>query len=308
MRIVTRPDFDGVVCAVLLYESLDIDKPVKWVEPNAMQNRQVEILKGDIIANLAYHENCLLWFDHHESNRIDVEFEGSHKIAPSAAGVVFDYFTKVKYDKQPQSIATLIKGFKQDFIPLINAVDKIDSAQLSLDEVLHPEKCPYFLISMTISSGRWEDESYWNHLVNLLRVDDIEQVMKDPEVKQRCDVTLRENREYKSLLRDHTIVKKHVSITDFRSLSKIPSGNRFLVFSLYPESAVNVKIRYHNKDKEKIIVSVGHSIFNNRCNVNSGSLCSQFGGGGHHGAGSCSFHHDKAEQNIAAILETLLKN
>jgi len=308
MRIVARPDFDGIVCAVLLIEAMDIHEPIKWVEPNAMQNRQVEILRGDIIANLAYHENCTLWFDHHESNRINTPFKGSFKIAPSAAGVIFDYFTKIKYDKSPEEIASLVKDYNKDYIPLINAVDKIDSAQLSLDEVLHPEKFPYLLLSMTISSGKWEDKPYWNRLIDLLRKYDINEIIMDPVVKEKCDIALKENKEYKALLREHTFLKKNVSITDFRSLEKVLSGNRFLVFSLFPESAVNVKIRYMNENKEKLIVSIGHSIFNNLCNVNVGQLCSEFGGGGHHGAGSCSVHVSEADQCISSILYVLIKN
>ena len=123
MRIITRPDFDGVVCASLLYEAKHIEHPVKWVEPNEMQKGLVDVREGDIIANLPYDERCSLWFDHHHTNRIDKPFKGSFKIAPSAAGVIYEYYKD---------------RFYKDYSELVKETDKIDSANLSLDEVLHP--------------------------------------------------------------------------------------------------------------------------------------------------------------------------
>jgi nanoRNase/pAp phosphatase (c-di-AMP/oligoRNAs hydrolase) len=101
---------------------------------------------------------------------------------------------------------------------------------------------------------------------------------------------------------------QHVSITDFRSFDKTPEGNRFLVYSMFPEAVVSVNIRYDNGNKEKVAVSVGHSIFNRNCNVNVGLMLSDFDGGGHRGAGSCRFHVSKADEYIPKILNILLKN
>jgi len=308
MRIIARPDFDGIVSAVLLYEALDINKPVQWVEPCVMQSGQVEILKGDIIANLSYQKNCTLWFDHHESNHIDIPFNGVFKIAPSAAGLIYDFFNHFDDEKNPGGIAKHVKKFQRDFSELAASADKIDAARLSLDEVLYPERYPYVWISMTIISHRQSDEPYWNLLVKLLRKYDIQRVLEDPEVQRRCHAAVEENKQYTPILKKHTVMEKHISITDLRSFDKMPLGNRFLVFFLFPESVVNVKIRYHDEERDKVIVSIGHNIFNCGCNVSAGMLCSQFGGGGHRGAGSCCFHVSNTEENIQAILEILLKN
>jgi hypothetical protein len=283
MRIVTRPDFDGVVCAALIYEAENVKEPVKWVEPNDMQKGHVDIHEGDIIANLPYGERCTLWFDHHHTNKIDKPFNGSFKIAPSAAGIVFEYYK----DK-----------FQRDYSELIKETDKIDSADLSLDEVLHPEKYDYVLLSMTVLGRDKYDELYWNRLVDLLRKFDIKRVLQDPEVKARCDAVVEMNKEYKKILQENTKLMQHVSITDFRSFDKTPAGNRFLVYSMFPEAVVSVNIRYDNDDKEKVAVSAGHSIFNRNCNVNVGLMLSNFEGGGHRGAGSCQFHVSKAEPRL----------
>ena len=250
MRIVTRPDFDGIVCAVLLIDALGIKGPVRWVEPNVLQRGQVEIRKGDVIANLPYADNCTLWFDHHHTNEIDLPFNGVFKIAPSAAGIIFEHYRD---------------RFKRDYSELVIATDKIDSADLDLDEVCHPEKHDYVLLSMTISDGDYPSEPYWNKLVSLLGKHDLGQIMQDPEVKHRCQDVVKQNEQYAVHLKANTRLEKHVAITDFRHLENTPTGNRFLVYAMYPESFVQVRIRYEDKKKETVAVSVGHSIFNPHC-------------------------------------------
>jgi oligoribonuclease NrnB/cAMP/cGMP phosphodiesterase (DHH superfamily) len=293
MRIVTRPDFDGIVCAVLLYEALDIVAPVVWVEPNDMQIDSTQIQKGDIIANLPYDERCALWFDHHYTNQIAGPFKGAFKIAPSAAGIIYQYF----------------KGkFQRDYRELVKAADKIDSANLTLDEVLHPENHPYVLLSLTVSNEDQPNEDYWNRLVALFKKYNIRKILKDPEVKQHCQSVTKQNDRYVEFLKTHTVLNQHVAITDFRPLDRPPSGNRFLVYSLFPESYVNVRIRFEDRNKQMVVVNVGHSIFNPNCKVNVGLMLVHFGGGGHRGAGSARFHTSQSDDYISRIIDGLVKN
>lgn len=293
MRIVTRPDFDGIVCAVLLFEALDIKEPVLWVEPNHVQKGRVNIQNEDIIANLPYSERCALWFDHHFTNQIDKPFKGAFRIAPSAAGIIFEYYKS---------------SFQRDYSELVQAADKIDAANLTLDEVLHPEKYPYVLLSLTVSNEMLPNEPYWNKLVELFSENDIHQVLKNAEVRQHCQNVVAQNDRYVDFLRKHTMLNQHVSITDFRPFDKLPGGNRFLVYSLFPESAVNVRIRYEDPNKDMVVVSVGHSIFNPKCNVNVGLMLAQFDGGGHRGAGSTRLPAGKADESILQIIDCLVKN
>lgn len=293
MRIVTRPDFDGVVCAVLLADALGIQEPVRWVEPNALQRGQVEIRAGDIIANLPYDDKCALWFDHHYTNQVDHPFKGAFQIAPSAAGIIFEFYRD---------------RFQHDFSELVTAADKIDSAALTMDEVCYPEKHADVLLSMTVSDGDYPNEFYWNRLVDLLGKYDLGQVMKDAEIKRRCRDVVQRNEQYAVHLKANTRLEKHVAITDFRHLETTPTGNRFLAYALFPESFVNVRIRYEDKNRELMAVSVGHSIFNPHCKVNAGLLLAGFGGGGHFGAASARFPATKAEEYIPQIIELLLKN
>ena len=293
MRIVTRPDFDGIVCAVLLHEAMNIMEPVKWVEPNAMQRGLIDIRKGDIIANLPYDDRCSFWFDHHYTNRIYRAFNGVFKIAPSAAGIIFSHFND---------------RFKRDYEELVLATDRIDAADLSEDEVLNPEKHDYVMLSMTVVNGGEPDEPYWNKLVDLLRQYEIQRVLDNPEVKERCRRVIEQNEQYAVYLKENTRLEKHVSITDFRNLEDIPAGNRFLVYSLFPDSVVNLRIRYEKKNKDMTAVNIGHSIFNRRCNVNAGLLLADFGGGGHRGAASARFETSQADTYLPQIINVLQKN
>lgn len=296
MRIVTRPDFDGVVCAVVFYEALKdkITEPVKWVEPNEMQKGQVDIFNGDIIANLPFHENCSLWFDHHYSNRTSEKYQGLFKIAPSAAGVAFEYFRE---------------NITKDFSELIKETDRIDSADLTVDEVLHPEKYPYLLISMTIVNRKESgEEKYWNHLIELLRTKHVNEVLEDSLVKERCQQVVEENRKYKTIIEKNSFLKDGVVVLDLREFEKAPNGNRFIHYSIYPDSRASIKIRYDDKERDKIILSVAHNIFNEKCNVNVGLLLKKYNGGGHPGAGACCFNHNDAENLIPEILNVLVDN
>ncbi|MFH1977282.1 MAG: exopolyphosphatase [Pseudomonadota bacterium] len=293
MRIVARPDFDGIVCAVLISEAEKITETIKWVEPHEIQNRLIEIKGGDIIANLPFDNRCSIWFDHHDSNRIGSNFSGSFKIAPSAAGVVFSYYEG---------------KIKRNYTQLVKETDKIDSACLTMDEVLHPEAYPYILLSMTVSNRGFTEEPYWNRLVGLLMKNDITDVISDLEVKERCRAVVEENRVYKSVLIENTVSNKHVSITDLRSYENAPEGNRFLVYTLFSEAVASVSIRYDDPGRQSISVSVGHNMFNPKCKVNVGKMLSKFGGGGHKGAGACRFLASKAGEYIPQIISTLIEN
>ncbi len=293
MRIVTRPDFDGIVCAALLYDTEPIDQPIRWAEPNELQKGFVEILNGDIIANLPYHPACSMWFDHHYTNKPDVPFEGLYRLAPSAAGLIYEYYQG---------------RFRRNYDELIRQTDRIDAADLTLDEVLTPEKYPYILLSMTVSGRDIDGEAYWNHLIDLIRRRDIDAVIEDPEVKRRCARVVEQNQRFWTILSETTSLDGHVTVTDFRSFDKVPNGNRFLVYSLYPEAVVSVKIRYEKPDKKRVVIGVGHSIFNPGCRVNVGLMLARFGGGGHRGAGSCTVSTGEADQCLADILKTLNRN
>ena len=300
IRIITRPDFDGVVCAAMILEALEKeagfeDIPILWLEPSQIQHGNVEIQEGDIMANLPYDVRCSVWFDHHVSNDMEKKIEGLFRIADSAAGLVYEYYKK--------------KGMiLQDFDALIRETDIIDAARLTRDQVLHPENYPYILLSMSIKNRDDTDPPYWNKLVTLLRTQSIEKIHDDPEVKHRCLKVIEENRQYEEILKEYTTIYGNICVTDFRSLRKAPSGNRFLPYSLFSDCIASMKIRYDHIDRDKVLISVGKSIFKSGFNVNIGKMLSRYGGGGHAGAGGCTMIRSEAQQKIHEIIEIMKKN
>ena len=295
MRVVARPDFDGIVCAVLIYEAEKIDSPPLWIEPGQVQKGEADIRPGDIMANLPYDKRCSMWFDHHVSNDLHHDVEGAFRVAPSAAGVVYEYY---------KTLGKIEKNFDE----LIRETDIIDSADLTEDQVLYPEKYPYVLLSMTIKNRDASDPPYWDRLVSLLRSKDIYEVMEDIEVGKRCREVVEENRAFVDILKKHTIIRGKISVCDFRSLEETPSGNRFLTYCLFPETMVSVRIRYDHNNRDSVILSIGHSIFNQSCRVNLGKLLSNYGGGGHAGAGGCTLDSESADDIIETILKILETN
>ena len=295
MRIVTRPDFDGIVCAVLIRGAERIQGPVTWLEPGDIQNGKADIKKGDIMANLPYDERCSLWFDHHVSNRPESPVAGAFKIAPSAAGVVYEYYRETgKLDSE--------------YDRLVHWADIIDAAELTEDQVLYPENYPYVILSMTVRNRDETDPPYWEKLVELLRHRPVEEVMNHKEVRKRKETIIRENRAYEAILRENSAIYDGICVTDFRHYDDPPSGNRFLAYSIFPDTMATIKIRYANPDKDKVLVSIGHSIFNDRCRVNVGRLLSKYGGGGHKGAGGCTLDAADADRKIRELLTVMREN
>jgi hypothetical protein len=295
LRIVARPDFDGIVCSVLIRAAENIETDICWIEPGDIRSGNVIISGNDIIANLPYIQGAYMWFDHHVSNRMPSKVKGAFEIAPSAARVVYKYYqAKGRLDNR--------------FDELLVNTDIIDAADLTKDQIKYPEKYPYILLSMTIKNHAYKDQAYWNHLVVLLCEKSVPEILKIPDIIQRCDAVLQENIAYEKHLKNHTRIEQAIAVTDFRELDPVPEGNRFLVYSLFPESMVSVKIRYKNSDKNQVLISIGKNIFNHKCEVNIGKLLASFGGGGHDGAGGCTLDAETADRNIERILKILFRN
>ncbi len=302
MRLVTRADFDGLVCGALITKFEPIDSYL-FVEPKFMQDGLVEIRHGDIIANLPYHPACSLWFDHHITNTTPefltpiVRGKGGFRLAPSAARVVYEYYTE---PSDPESAARL--GFLNSdrMTYLLRETDRIDAGKLDPDDVLNPQG--YVLISMTTDGRNVGDESYWLRVIELLRDASLEEVLRDPEVARRCQQVRDEQEQLRQILLERGTMKGNVIYVDLRGVKEIPDGNRFLVLTLFPKGNIQVKVTDDKQREQSTSISVGYNIFNTTSKVNVGELLQRYGGGGHRVVGSCRVPNDKAEQAIKEIL------
>lgn len=305
MRLVTRADFDGLVCGALITKFENIDSYL-FVEPKFMQDGQVAVRSGDIIANLPYHPNCTLWFDHHITNttpdfvRPIMPGRGGFRLAPSAARVVYEYYTQTANPDDPNDAARL-SFLRSDRIKyLLEEADRIDSGKLEREDVLNPEG--YVLISMTTDGKFVEDEPYWLRVIELLREATLEQMLEDPEVKRRCEQILAEQERLRRILLERTSMQGNVIFVDLRGLEQIPEGNRFLIYTLFPAGNISVKVADDNQRNNTTAISVGYNIFNATSTVNVGELMHRYGGGGHKVVGSCRVPNERAEQAVREIV------
>jgi len=315
MRLVTRADFDGLVCGALVTKFEKIDDYL-FVEPKFMQDGLIEIRSGDIITNLPYHPNCTLWFDHHITNTTPdfpkpiIIGKGGFRLAPSAARVVYEYYTEVGNRHQATGNGTtdreVLKFLGTDRVNyLMREADRIDAGKLEQEDVLNPQG--YVLISMTTDGKNAGDEPYWLKIIDLLREKTLEETLSEPEVRKRCQQIRDEQERLRKLLLERTTMKGNVIYCDLRGIKEIPDGNRFLIFTLFPKGNIQVKVSEDPQREGTTAISVGYNIFNPTSNVNVGELLKNYGGGGHKVVGSSRVPNDKAEQAIKEIIEAVIE-
>jgi hypothetical protein len=292
MRLVTRGDLDGLVSAVLISTMENIDS-LELIHPQDITDNKFNVKDGDIMANLPYHPSCSLWFDHHEltdSNRKPPQnFKGKHAIMPSAARVIFEYYQSEKLKR---------------YEPLVAETDRFDSAQLSIEDVSDPRGA--ILLGFTIDprTGFGIDRDFFMTIVELMKTSAMDEVLSHPEVARRVALYRENDLRCLQVLKDHSRRDKNVIITDFRTLTAVPPGNRFLIYMIFPIGNVSVRIQWGPR-REFVAVTIGHSIFNRTCEINIGRLCSDFGGGGHKGAGACTLKPATADSQVEEIIRRL---
>jgi hypothetical protein len=295
MRLVTRGDLDGLTCALLLQEVEQIDS-VMLAHPKDVQDGRVDVTSNDILANLPYDKRVGLWFDHHSSQQGEADrpegFSGAYEVAPSAARVVANHYGAEKFARYEE---------------LLKETDRLDAAQLTMDDVTNPRR--WILLGLTLDprSGLGGFREYFEKLMRLCRELPVEEVLKEEEVAGRVERLKAEDEAFKKHLLEVARTEGNVIYMDVRGMRGLPAGNRFLVYTLFPEQNVSLRVADGLAGKF-FTVQAGHSIFNRTCNTNIGDLMARHGGGGHRGAGTCQPTVDVAERVIADILDTLKKN
>lgn len=308
MRLITRSDFDGLVCAVLLRELETIDS-IEFVHPKDVQDGKIAIGPNDILTNLPYAQGVGLWFDHHSSeivrNEDTASYRGRFEIAPSAARVVYNYYSeKGQRDKL------------QRYDELLQSVDKSDAAQLSVEDVTRPQGWMLLSYVMDPRTGlayhhayRISNRELMTRMIELIakHPDDPGSVLSDPDVKERIDRYFEQQEAFTKLMRERSTVEKNVILTDLRGAGDIPAGNRFLIYTMFPEANIQVRI-FDGRKGEFVVCAVGHSIFNRTSKTDVGALMDKYGGGGHRGAGTCQLPNAHAETKVREIIEQIKRD
>jgi hypothetical protein len=278
---------------------------VDFVHPKDVQDGKIQAGRNDILTNLPYVQGVGLWFDHHSSEIIRNEetatYRGRFEIAPSAARVVYNHYGAAKLGKYDR---------------LLESVDKSDSAQLTMEDVTQPKGWMLLSYVMDPRTGLAYHHQYtisnrdlMTKMIDLIAAhpDDPEAVLADPDVRQRIDRYFAQQEEFMRLMRERSRVEKNVIITDLRGAGDLPAGNRFLIYTMYPEANIQVRI-FDGRKGEFVVCAVGHSIFNRASKTDVGKLMDQYGGGGHRGAGTCQLALAHAESKIMDIIEAIKKD
>ena len=297
MRLVTRGDLDGLASAVLITSCEKIDE-ILLIHPQDITDKRVVLTKDDIVANLPYQSGLGKWFDHHiltESNELPPEeFEGRYGLAASAARMVYEYYLP----KNPEI---------QRYERLLAETDRLDAAQLKIDDVLDPKD--YILLGYTIDprTGLGAFQDYFLDLVGWLKTKPIDEIMALPEVCERAQRIREQDTRFRELTVARSRLYGNVVFTDFRDVTPAPVGNRFIVYTLFPQANISLRVHW-GPSREHVAAAVGHSIFNRTSHTNVGMLMSSYGGGGHKGAGTCLLPAARAEALIAEIIAAMKKD
>jgi nanoRNase/pAp phosphatase (c-di-AMP/oligoRNAs hydrolase) len=296
MRLLTRSDFDGLACGALLRE-LGVIDCWKFIHPKDMQDGLVEVTNEDVLANVPFVSGCKMWFDHHSSEQErlgTVEFEGESRIAPSCARVIYDYYGGKT--RLPQ------------FAEMVYFVDKVDSADLTTDEILNPSGWVLlgFIMDPRTGLGRVRNFRISNYqlmelLIEECRSKTIDEILENSDVKERTEVYFEQNELFKRMLFERTTTAGNAVITDLRGADTIYTGNRFLIYSLFPDQNISVWV-VDGRNRQNVSIAVGHSVLNRTSNVDVGSLLLKFGGGGHSKVGTCQVDYDHANDVIDEIV------
>jgi nanoRNase/pAp phosphatase (c-di-AMP/oligoRNAs hydrolase) len=300
-RLITRSDFDGLVCAVLL-KHLDMIDDIQFVHPKDMQDGKIEVTDNDISTNLPYVPGIHLAFDHHLSETVRNEGNITNHIidpdAPSAARVVWKHYGG--HD-----------AFPAEWDEMMEAVDRGDSAQFNKEQVLNPQDWDLlnFLMDARTGLGRFREFRISNYnlmmdLIDYCKNHTIDQIMQLPDVVERVELYNEQAEMFRDQVKRCATVHKNLVVLDLRNEDVIHAGNRFLIYALFPECNISIHVMW-GRDKQNTVFATGKSIFDRGSKTNVGELMLKYGGGGHQAAGTCQVDNDKAEATLQELIAAI---
>ena len=299
-RLVTRSDFDGLVCAALL-KHLQLIDDILFVHPKDMQDGKIDISPRDITTNLPYVAGCHLAFDHHLSETIRNQAADNHIIdaeAPSAARVVWRHYGGHN-------------AFPAAWDEMMEAVDKADAAQFSRDDILDPQDWELlsFIMDARTGLGRFRDFRISNYqlmmqLIDFCQSHGIGEILQLPDVEERVALYREHNRAAQEQIKRCATVRHNLVVLDLRNEETIYAVNRFVVYALFPQCNISIHVMWGLK-QQNTVFAIGKSILDRSSNTNVGELCLSYGGGGHLNAGTCQVSNDDAQTVLQELIDEI---
>jgi len=300
-RLITRSDFDGLVSAVLL-KHLGLIDDVLFVHPKDMQDQKIEVTDRDITTNLPYVPGVHIAFDHHasETKRNDPNLK-NHIIvasAPSAARVVWQYYGGHR-------------AFPVSWDDMMEAVDKGDSAQYNMEEVIAPKNWELlnFIMDARTGLGRFREFRISNYELMMELIDQcstvgIDEIIEHKDVKERIDLYFRQQELFKAQVERCATVHKNLVVLDLRDEEVIHAGNRFMIYALFPQCNISIHAMWGFR-KQNTVFATGKSIFDRASKTDVGDLMLKYDGGGHNAAGTCQIDTNDAERVLSELITVI---
>ncbi|CAH2029850.1 hypothetical protein [Trichlorobacter ammonificans] len=285
-RLLTKCDIDGMACGILLKERGLVEE-VRFCQAWEIDNGSMAIGDSDITAGLPCRPQAWLAFDHYQdaasvrTERIIVD-----TTRRSTARVIHDYFGASAFGAVPGE--------------LLRAVDRVVSAEVTLDDILYPSG--WVLLSHLIDH-RTGLERYRRFgmdtaaLIGLLtdwcRQYTIWEVLSLPALEERNACYFACAEAYKAQILRCASVHRNLVVVDLRDEETIYPGNRFMIYALFPECNVSLQI---TRTTAGVAFQAGKSFLDRSFAEDIGRLMRRYGGGGHANAGRCDMPEERADE------------
>lgn len=301
MRLLTRSDFDGLICAVLL-KHVGIMNEWQFVHPKDVQDGLVEVTSEDVLANVPYVPGVGMWFDHHSSEterlKFNYVYKGASEAKPSCARVIWDYYGGKE-------------AFPERFEEMMDYVDRCDGGQLTHEEVLNPSGWVMlsFIMDPRTGLGRYRNYRISNYSLMASLVDwcstlTVEGILEQPDIQERVARYHSQTALFREQIERCTTIYHNLAVVDLRNEEEIFTGNRFLIYSLFPQCNISMHVLW-GREKQNVVFTVGRSIMNRTSRTDVGKLMFEYGGGGHERVGTCQVATGLSEKVKSTLIERI---
>jgi len=144
-------------------------------------------------------------------------------------------------------------------------------------------------------------------LIGYCRSKTAEEIVMIPDIQERTRRYFEQQELFEDMLQRNCDIKGNVIVTNLMNEETIYCGNRFLVYGIYPNQNIEVRVMW-GKNKQNVVFAVGHSILNQTCRTNVGKLMLDYNGGGHERVGTCQVPFKTWEQSLDEIVQKLQEN